>query len=65
MSSPENNEKIDEDILQCKKDILRAKDIIPGAAKKAADSKDSVKKPESSTKRPLFQRKKAKLTANR
>ena len=30
MSKAENNEQADADILECKADILRARDIIPG-----------------------------------
>jgi hypothetical protein len=33
VSKAENNEQIDADIQQAKKDVLRARDIIPGAAK--------------------------------
>ena len=32
MNMAENNEQIDADILQCKTDILRARDIMPGNA---------------------------------
>jgi hypothetical protein len=33
VSKAENNEQIDADIQQAKKDVLRARDIIPGAEK--------------------------------
>lgn len=33
MSNAENNEQIDADIQQAKKDVLRARDIIPGPTK--------------------------------
>jgi len=38
-SKPENNEQIDADILQCKKDVLRASDIMPPYKKKAEEDK--------------------------
>jgi len=38
-SKPENNEQIDADILQCKKDVLRARDIMPPYKKKAEEDK--------------------------
>jgi len=34
VSKADNNEQIDADILQCKEDILRARDIIPSRAKR-------------------------------
>lgn len=34
MSKAENNEQIDADIQQAKKDVLRARDIIPGGTKR-------------------------------
>lgn len=34
MSKADNNEQTDADILQCKEDILRARDIIPGTPKR-------------------------------
>ncbi|MHC4149406.1 MAG: hypothetical protein ACYSR5_07975 [Planctomycetota bacterium] len=38
-SKPENNEQIDADILQCKKDVLRARDIMPPYKKTAEEDK--------------------------
>ena len=38
-SKPENNEQIDADILQCKKDVLRASDIMPPYKKTAEEDK--------------------------
>ena len=50
MSKADENEQIDADILECKKDILRARDIIPGSAK---DKKgDLAPLPASEQKRP-------------
>ncbi|MHC4148348.1 MAG: hypothetical protein ACYSR5_02570 [Planctomycetota bacterium] len=50
MSKADENEQIDADILECKKDVLRAQDIIPGSAK---DKKgDSAPLPASEQKRP-------------
>lgn len=44
MSKDKNSEQIDDDILQCKADILRASDIIPGTSapykKKTTSGKD-------------------------
>ena len=34
MNESQNNEQIDDDILECKADILRAKDVIPPFGKK-------------------------------
>jgi len=39
MSKVDNDEQIDADILQCKADILRARDIIPGSEKPAKKEK--------------------------
>jgi hypothetical protein len=39
VNKAENNEQIDADIQQAKKDVLRARDIIPGGAKR--DKPDS------------------------
>ena len=43
MSKADNNEQTDADILQCKEDILRARDIIPGTSKR--DKGDSAPLP--------------------
>ena len=45
MSKAENNEQIDADILQCKADILRARDIIPRAP--ATSKKEPHEEPKS------------------
>lgn len=34
MSKADNNEQTDADILQCKEDVLRARDIIPSTSKR-------------------------------
>jgi len=41
-SKPENNEQIDADILQCKKDVLRARDIMPPYKKTAEEDKSQT-----------------------
>ncbi|UCF43621.1 MAG: hypothetical protein JSV99_01445 [Planctomycetota bacterium] len=43
MSKAKNNEQIDADIQQAKKDVLRARDIIPGGTKR--DKPDSAPLP--------------------
>lgn len=49
----ENNEQLDADILQCKKDVLRASDIIPGLPKPNDSSRQkSPKTPEAAGKTP-------------
>ena len=45
MSEANNNEQIDADILQCKADILRARDIIPGTPKR--NKKETDQEPKS------------------
>ena len=49
MSEADNNEKTDADILQCKEDVLRARDIIPGTSKR--DKGDSAPLPLSAGKK--------------
>ena len=51
MSEADNNEQIDADILQCKADILRARDIIPGTPKR--DKKETDKEPKSQKRGPI------------
>jgi len=52
VSEAENNEKIDADILQCKDDVLRARDIIPASPsyrKKPHKEPDSSQKTQNTT----------------
>ena len=50
MSKADENEQIDADILECRKDILRARDIIPGGAEE--EKGDLAPPPASEQKRP-------------
>jgi len=49
MSKAENNEQVDADILQCKADILRARDIIPPHKQKTPQKPQSQKTGEDAT----------------
>jgi len=51
VSEADNNEQIDADILQCKADILRARDIIPGTPKR--DKKETDQEPKSQKREPI------------
>ncbi|MHC4158292.1 MAG: hypothetical protein ACYSSO_04350 [Planctomycetota bacterium] len=46
VNKDENSEQIDDDILQCKADILRARDIVPPYKKKTKKQRKSQKKDE-------------------
>jgi hypothetical protein len=50
VSKADENEQIDADILECRKDVLRARDIIPGSTKK--EKGDLAPLPASEQKRP-------------
>ena len=63
MGNTENNEQIDADILQCKADILRARDIVPPYKKETRQEPKSQKIGENTTQAQVEQIKTAKATS--
>lgn len=63
MSKAENNEQTDADILQCRADILRARDIVPPYKKETRQEPKSQKIGENTTQAQVEQIKTAKATS--